>query len=152
VPSEREALGDPSRRLGYLLKHAQLRFGELVGAALAPLGIDGRQWGALLCLDDQPRSSQAELARWLGIDRTTMVALIDDLETKGLVERRPHADDRRKNTVELTVAGCDIKRRAARLVDDCERRFLATLSERQAQQLRRALELVITPEQLPDAP
>jgi DNA-binding MarR family transcriptional regulator len=141
----------PSERLGYLLKHAQLQFGELVGAALAPLGIDGRQWAALLCLEDQRRSSQAELARWLGIDRTTMVALIDDLETKGLVERRPHTDDRRKNTVELTAAGRDVRRRAARLVDDCERRFLAALTERQAQQLRRALQAVIAPGQSPNA-
>jgi DNA-binding MarR family transcriptional regulator len=144
------SIGDPSRRLGYLLKHAQLQFGELVAAALGPLGIDGRQWAALLCLDEQPRLSQAELARWLGVDRTTMVALIDDLETKGLVERRPHIDDRRKNTVELTVAGRDFRRRAARLVDDCERQFLAALSERQAQQLRRALEAVIRPGQLPN--
>jgi DNA-binding MarR family transcriptional regulator len=41
----------------------------------------------------------------MGVDRTTMVTLIDDLETKGLVERRPDSKDRRKNVVVLTDAG-----------------------------------------------
>lgn len=83
-------------RLGYLLKHANLRFGELVQGALEPLGIGPREWAALLCLNDQRARSQAEVAHQLGIDRTSMVALIDDLEERALVERRTHRDDRRK--------------------------------------------------------
>jgi hypothetical protein len=59
--------------LGYLLKHAQLRFFEL---------------GAI--------------ARAMNVDRTTMVALIDDLQLKGLVQRRQDPDDRRRNVVERT--------------------------------------------------
>ena len=69
----------------------------------------------------------------------TMVALVDDLEARGLVRRRPHRGDRRKNVVELTAAGHDIARRGARRVDDAERRFLAPLNEREAQQLKGAL-------------
>ena len=44
------------------------------------------------------------------LDRTTMVALIDELEQAGLVRRRTHPDDRRKNAVELTPAGRDTLR------------------------------------------
>lgn len=153
MPPEREAAapprkrpaGDPSPRLGYLLKHAQLRFVELVQAALAPLGIDTREWATLICLDDQRPLSQAEVAKRAGIDRTTMVALIDELQQKGLLQRRPDHDDRRKNVVQLTTAGRNIRERAARRVDDCERRFLAALSPPDAQQLKSALQALIAP-------
>src|SRR2546421_5018351 len=127
MPPEPEV--DPLPRLGYLLKHANLRYAELTGAALAPLGIDTREWVTLMYLDSQPQLSQAEAAKRLGIDRTTMVAVIDQLERKGLVARRPHPDDRRKNAVELTAAGHDVCRRAARHIDDCERRVPARPGE-----------------------
>lgn len=130
-------------RLGYLLKHVQLQYNALVSAALAPLGVEVREWAALLCLDDDQSLSQAEVAHLLGIDRTTMVALVDELQAKGFVRRRPHDDDRRKNIVELTPAGRRIKQRAARLVDDTERRYLAGLRRADAEQLKRSLETLI---------
>jgi DNA-binding MarR family transcriptional regulator len=143
MPPEPEA--DPLPRLGYLLKHAYLQYTDLTGAALAPLGIDAREWVALRYLEDEPQLSQAEAAKRLGIDRTTMVAVIDELERKGLVERRPHPDDRRKNAVQVTAAGRDVSRRATGRVDECERKFLAGLGEVQARQLKRALRAVIGP-------
>jgi DNA-binding MarR family transcriptional regulator len=144
-PSKAQGPGDTSPRLGYLLKVAQLRFSESVRAALAPLGIDTREWAALISLDDQRPLSQAEIAQRAGIDRTTMVALIDELQAKGLIERRPHRDDRRKNVVEITAKGRDLRRRAARQVDDAERRFLSALGEPAGQQLKNALNALIAP-------
>ena len=88
------------RRLGYLLKHAQHRMGELTAKALTPYGIDGRELGVLLVLASHEPASQQQAAQRLGIDRTTMVALLDTLEGKGLVARHPHADDRRRNVVD----------------------------------------------------
>ncbi len=130
-------------RLGHLLKQAYLQFTGLTSAALEPLGITAMEWAALLRFDEQAELSQAGLARLLGIDRTTMVALIDQLEEKGLVNRRPHRDDRRKNAVELTATGRDVKTRAAALVDGCERQLLAALTKSDAQQLKTALYAVI---------
>ena len=133
-----------SRRLGYLLKHAQLQMAELTAKALTPYGIDGRELGVLLVLADHEPASQQQAAQRLGIDRTTMVALLDALEGKGLVSRHPHADDRRRNVVELTDAGQDTLRRATRASDDAEREFLAPLSPRAAQQLRDSLQTIVT--------
>jgi DNA-binding MarR family transcriptional regulator len=141
--SQQRPSGDASPRLGHLLKQAYLQFTGLTSAALRPLGITALEWAALLRFDEEPLLSQAGLARLLGIDRTTMVALIDQLEEKGLVKRRPHRDDRRKNAVELTVNGRDVKKRAAQLVDGCERQFLAALTKSDAQQLKTALHAVI---------
>ncbi|HVX33438.1 MAG TPA: MarR family transcriptional regulator [Solirubrobacterales bacterium] len=140
-------------RLGYLLKRAHLGFGALVSEALDPLGIDNREWAVLISLDDRQPRSQAELATLIGIDRTTMVALLDSLQRKGLVDRRPHADDRRKNVIEITASGRDLRKRAARTVDAVERRFLAVLGEDEAARLRAALGAVIAPhEPPPDRP
>jgi len=132
-----------SRRLGYLLKHAQLRMSELTAKALTPYGIDGRELGVLLVLAGREPASQQQAAQRLGIDRTTMVALLDALESKGLVSRHPHADDRRRNVVELTEAGQDTLRRATEASDDAEREFLALLSPQAARQLRDSLQTIV---------
>lgn len=131
-------------RLGYLLKHARERLGELTSAALAPYGLAGRELAVLLVLASGEPASQQEAAQRLGVDRTTMVALIDALEDKGLVSRHPHAEDRRKNVVELTPAGRDTLSSATRASDDAERQFLAPLSESAAQQLKDALLALVT--------
>jgi DNA-binding MarR family transcriptional regulator len=141
--SQQRSSADASPRLGHLLKQAYLQFTGLTSAALEPLGITALEWAALLRFDEEPLLSQAGLAQLLGIDRTSMVALIDQLEEKGLVKRRPHRDDRRKNAVELTVNGRDLKNRAAQLVDGCERQFLAALTKSDVQQLKNALHAVI---------
>jgi DNA-binding MarR family transcriptional regulator len=131
-------------RLGYLLKHARLKLGELTAAALAPYGLDGRELAVLLVLAGCEPASQQQAARRLGIDRTTMVALLDALEDKGLVARHPHAKDRRKNVVELTAPGRDTLRDATQAGDDAERRFLTPLTEPAAQQLKDALLKLLT--------
>ena len=131
-------------RLGYLLKHARERLSELTGAALAPYGLAGRELAVLLVLASGEPASQQEAAQRLRVDRTTMVALIDALEDKGLVSRHPHAGDRRKNVVELTPAGHDTLSKATRASDDAERQFLAPLSASAARQLKDALLALVT--------
>lgn len=143
-----QAADQPLPRLGYLLKQAHLQFMELACEALAPLGISPREWAALICLDDERLLSQTEAAQLLGIDRTTMVALVDELQRKGLVVREPDPDDRRKNRVELTSRGQEILRQGASLADDAERDYLAVLSQTDAQQLKIALRAVIAPKRL----
>lgn len=129
-------------RLGYLLKHAQLRLTELSAAALAPFGISGRELAVLLVLAGQEAASQQQAAGRLGVDRTTMVAFLDTLEGKGLVARRPDPDDRRRNVVVLTADGEDTLRRATAASDEAERRFLAPLAAADAARFRAALQAV----------
>jgi DNA-binding MarR family transcriptional regulator len=131
-------------RLGYLLKHARERLSELTSAALAPYGLEGRELAVLLVLAGGEPASQQEAARRLGVDRTTMVALVDALEHKGFVSRHPHAGDRRKNVVELTPAGRGTLAKATRASDDAEREFLAPLSGPAAKQLKDALLALVT--------
>jgi DNA-binding MarR family transcriptional regulator len=132
-------------RLGYLLKHVQERLREQSAAALAPYGLDGRELAVLLVLASNEPASQQQAARRLGVDRTTMVALLDALEAKDLVTRHPHAEDRRRNVVELTATGRDTLRHATRASDAAERQFLAPLSTPAARQFREALRQLLAP-------
>jgi DNA-binding MarR family transcriptional regulator len=120
-------------RLGYLLKHAQLGLAGLTATALGPYGVSGRELAVLTVLAGDEPASQQQAAQRLGVDRTTMVALVDALEGKGLVQR--HA-----------AAGRDTLRGGGAAAAEAERRFLAPLSPRDAQQLKAALLAVIQPE------
>jgi DNA-binding MarR family transcriptional regulator len=134
-----------SRRLGYLFKHAQMRMEELHSRALAPFGIDARELGILLVIASHEPGSQQQAAQRLGIDRTSMVARIDALESKGLVARRPHAEDRRRNVVELTDAGRDTVTRATEASDRAEAALLASLGPEERDGLREALQAIVAP-------
>ncbi len=133
-------------RFGYLLKHARERLAAISGAALAPLGINGRELAVLSVLAQGEPPSQLEAAQRLAIDRSTMVTLIDALEANGLVERRPHGADRRKNVVALTKTGRKTLAAASRLVDAAESEFLAPLSTKDAARLREMLQALTSPE------
>ena len=129
-----------SRRLGFLLKHAVARVEALHALALARLGIDQRELGVMFGLFDHEPTSQQQVAGRLGVDRTTMVALLDALEAKGLVTRHPDADDRRRNVVELTDVGRETLTQATRVSDAAEAEFLAPLPAPAARALRDALQ------------
>lgn len=136
-------MSSASSRLGYLFKHAQQRMAELNAAALAPYRINGRELAVLLVLSDHEPPSQQQAADRLGVDRTTMVALLDALEAKGLVTRRPQAGDRRRNVVELTPRGVTTLREAAAASDEAERVLLAALTGEEARQLRTLLQSIV---------
>jgi DNA-binding MarR family transcriptional regulator len=127
-PGSPEPATELTGRLGFLLKHAQQRLYELTGAALAPYGISGRELSVLLVLDALGPTSQQDAARRLGVDRTTMVALIDALEAKSVVVRRPYEEDRRRNVVGFTEHGYELFTRARAASDEAERRFLDPLA------------------------
>ena len=131
-------------RLGFLLKHVWLAHAELSAAALKPLGIDGRELAVLTVLAEGDALSQHEAARRLGIDRTTMVAMLDTLAGKDLIARRQHPDDRRRNIVELSSSGRRTLRKGTRLSADVEERFLAPLGARDSQLFRDALRALIS--------
>lgn len=133
-----------SQRLGYLFKHALMRMEKLNTEALAPFGIDARELGILLVIASHEPGSQQQAAQRLGIDRTSMVARLDALEDKRLVSRHPHAEDRRRNFVELTDAGRDTVRRATEASERAEAALLASLPPEQGEQLREALQTIVS--------
>jgi MarR family transcriptional regulator, lower aerobic nicotinate degradation pathway regulator len=103
------------RFTGFLMNYVGTRSGRRFAAALEPLGMHPRQFGVLTVLDARPGMTQHELAEHSGVDSSSMVAVLDELESQGLAERRPHPDDRRKRCIHLTSKG-DAKLREMRAV------------------------------------
>lgn len=139
MPSEADLGPALSGRLTYLLKRALRELEALHDTHLAPAGIGARELAVLLLLDAREPESQQQAAARLGVDRTTMVGLLDALEGKGLVVRRPDPADRRRNVVDLTDAGRATLDRARRASDAAERELLAGLDAREAAELRTLL-------------
>ena len=139
MTTERDLGPRLSARLTYLLKRALVDLEDLHAEHLAPVGVSGRELAVLLLLDSRDPESQQQAARRLGVDRTTMVGLLDGLEAKGLVERRADAGDRRRNVVELTDAGQTALVQAVHASDEAERQLLAELDDAESVQLRTLL-------------
>ncbi|WP_188743474.1 MarR family winged helix-turn-helix transcriptional regulator [Agromyces bauzanensis] len=112
--------------------------------ALAPLGIDGRDYLTLAILGTDEPDSQQDLAELAWKAPQVIVAVVDSLEQRGLVARRRAADDRRRSVVDLTPAGRELLARADTLMDDVTDAVFSALapSERHAlhDTLRRALD------------
>ena len=98
-------LGVLPELIGYHLRKAQLAvfqdFARAVGAGELTPG----QFGALVVIDRNPGLSQTRLGQTLGIDRSTLVAVIDRLEARGLVERANAPKDRRSYALHVSNAG-----------------------------------------------
>ncbi len=138
--SEVEQLGSRvGARLGYLLKRAFHELEDLHAEHLAPFGVNARELTVLMFLDGREPESQQQAAAHLGVDRTTMVGLLDGLEAKGLVARQADPKDRRRNVVGLTDAGRRTLKKAKAASDVAERRLLGELSETEARRLRQLL-------------
>ena len=129
--------------LGYLLKHAQRALEQRTEAALADLDLTARDLGVLRVIAGGEAKSQQEASAVLGVDPTSMVALLDALEHRGIVARRPSERDRRRNIVELTGHGRDVFRQAEDRYAKAEKAFTSSLGDAGAAELRRALQTVL---------
>ena len=148
--SGRASIRDRNEVLGYLLKHAHLALEGYTDAALARFGITSRDLGALRVIAGGEAKSQQDVAGILGVDRTSMVALLDGLEHRGIVARRPAEQDRRRNVVMLTGDGWDLFRRAENQYAEAEQEFTAVLGDDGAAGLRQALRTVLAETAAPE--
>ena len=97
----------------------------LTPALFALLNVIGARDGAI----------QQELGSALGIDRSTMVSLVDQLENKGLAKRRPSATDRRAREVTITAKGRRHLEKARGLLAQVEGEVLAGLTSKEREDL-----------------
>ncbi|MBH0778874.1 winged helix-turn-helix transcriptional regulator [Nocardia sp. NEAU-351] len=109
---------------------------------LAPVGIRPRHFGMLRLLRENDGQSQQRMAETLGIHRNVMVGLVDDLEKRGLVERRRHPSDRRAHAVYLLPAAHAVLARAQAVMEDFEEDFLTVLDASERAELRGLLQRV----------
>ena len=151
--SGRDALPPSMRdRVPFLLYRAAEQSHSLAKDMLAQIELNARQVGILTLVIVREPMTQKALGDMLRIDRTTMVALIDDLERKGLVIRQRHPRDRRAFLVSPTESGRTAKVEAIRILDEQQRCFLAPLAAAERQQLGALLKRLQRPPSRPGTP
>jgi DNA-binding MarR family transcriptional regulator len=123
----------------WLLNQAALHATRIVGEAFANAGVRRYHYSVLVALAQDGPASQADLGRRLWIDRSDMVAVLNDLEGDGLVARVRDEHDRRRNLVQLTPAGKRALDRLDRRVEEAQAALLAPLSASERQELLRLL-------------
>jgi DNA-binding MarR family transcriptional regulator len=135
--------------VGFLLSklgfHTSARFAQ----ALAPLGIEPRQFGILRYVLSAEGQSQQALGAAMHIPPSGMVALIDDLESRGLVERRPNPRDRRAHALHLTARGRRLYDKALEVAVAHEEHLCEPLSAAERDQLLALLQRVAASENCP---
>ena len=88
------------------------------------------RWHSVLATAMTGEYTQTELARMVGLDKTTMVVTLDELEAAGLAERRPSPSDRRVRVIAATAAGGRKVREAEAVMDRVREDVLSGLPAR----------------------
>lgn len=129
--------------IGFLVTRGKQRLHREFSAALAPLDLEPRHFGALVALGELGVVPQTELARALGMSGASVVQIVDDLEDRGLLERRRDPADRRTHRLHLLPAARAARTRAARTARDLFEP-LAPLDAEQTDRLVVLLRVLVT--------
>jgi DNA-binding MarR family transcriptional regulator len=106
---------------------------------LESVGLTPALFGLLNVIGAREGAIQQELGSAMGIDRSTMVSLIDQLESAGLAKRRPSATDRRAREIAITPKGRRLLQRARRMISETEDEVFAGLTAEERSELVRLL-------------
>jgi DNA-binding MarR family transcriptional regulator len=106
-----------------------------IQAALAKHELATSEHGVLVALADFGALSQQQLADRLDADKSHVVRLIDRLERRGLITRKPHPTDRRRHEIELTPQGRELVDAITPITKDIEADHLKGLSAKEQRTL-----------------
>ncbi|WP_344065830.1 MarR family winged helix-turn-helix transcriptional regulator [Microbacterium pumilum] len=131
--------------LSFLLARANALALAAGNLALAGHGLRVRSYSVLALVVDEIRPSQRDLAAFLRLDPSQVVALVDDLQERGLVRREANPADRRTNVVVATTEGRELFGAAQRDTRAAERELHAHVAPAQRAALSELLELIAFP-------
>ena len=121
-------LGILPELIGYHLRRAQVHLFADFARTMAEAQMTPGQFGVVSLIGANPGLTQSALARAVGIERSTMVAVIDTLQERGMVERKPSPVDRRSYALVLTGNGENLMERLLPMVRAHERNVARNLS------------------------
>ena len=127
------------KHTGFLLARMGHVAAKQFAARIDELGLTTRMWGALNVLDAEGSLTQQALGKCTGIDPSSMVSTVDDLEAAGLVERRRHPSDRRAHAIHITEQGRETLGRGRQLARRAQEDLLAPLDADERKQLHELL-------------
>jgi len=120
------------KRLGFLMKDKTIQ-------AFEETGLTPYHHAVLALLEEEPPETQAMIADALGYDRSHLVGMLDELEERGLIERKRDPADRRRHLVSLTPEGKKASTRLRAVIKQVEEDFFAPLDAQQREQLKSLL-------------
>jgi DNA-binding MarR family transcriptional regulator len=136
----------PSRILEmptWLLSRAFAHSHRLLFEGFASADSHGYHYRLLATLLEAGPASQAVLGRLTRIDRSDVVAALNDLAERGFIERSTDPEDRRRNVVTITPAGVDHVRKLDDVVAGIQEKVLARLSAAERKQFLRLLKRML---------
>jgi len=128
--------------VGYQLRLAQLALFRDFSEAFAEFEVTPGLFGALVIIDANPGLKQNELSRAINLDRSTVVAVVDKLERRQLVDRRVLPNDRRSNALWLTDAGSELLKQLKKHVAAHEKRLVRHLNAAERETLMHLLQKI----------
>ncbi|MHA6804758.1 MarR family winged helix-turn-helix transcriptional regulator [Salinifilum ghardaiensis] len=132
--------------LGFLLSRASGVVARSASDALAPLGLRVRSYSVLaLAGEEEGGVTQRRLAALMGLDPSQVVALVDELEGRGLVTRAPDPVDRRNKLIVATEEGHRVRGEAQQRVDGAQEDHFARIPQQHLEQLRGVLQQIVFP-------
>jgi DNA-binding MarR family transcriptional regulator len=132
----------PFQAVGFTVSSIGYAVGRRFHQILAPLELEPREFALLRAVGAAEGQSQQAIGGRLQIPPSRMVAFVDALEARGLLERRLNPLDRRTRALHLTDAGRELLGRAVVLAAGLERDLCATLSAAEVEQLLELLRRV----------
>src|SRR4030095_12795678 len=136
---------EPSRNkpnAAFLLSQVGAHSAEVFAKLIGPLQLTPAHSGIIWMLGRSAGMSQRQLASTLKIHPSRLVALLDELENRGLVERQGHAADRRLYALHLTKKGQTIFEKIMRLTEEHLGLICAALSKKECEQLAGLLQRI----------
>jgi DNA-binding MarR family transcriptional regulator len=131
------------RRATWLLGQTSMHAHRLLSDAIGAANARGYHYRVLAALQEFGSASQVDVGRRANLDRSDVVATVDELVDRGLVERSADPIDRRRNIISITPAGRAHFRRLDKIVTDVQDEVLAPLSPNQREQLIRLLTRIL---------
>jgi DNA-binding MarR family transcriptional regulator len=142
-PMPEEAAELLSEDLCWLLSRATHSLLTELTAGLEEIGVSPRAHQILMAARTGPYT-QIELARTIGLDKTTMVVTLDELERAGLAERQPAPSDRRARVIAVTPAGQRKLRKADEILAGIREDVLSALPADEREVFMRALSRLVS--------
>jgi DNA-binding MarR family transcriptional regulator len=134
--------------LAFLLSQVGIYASGRFAERIAEIGLHPPEFRVLNIVDAGEGESQQAIAEAIGAPPSRMVAIVDGLEQRGLVERRPHATDRRVHVLHLTAKGRKLLARGRKVAIEHERELTRGMSEAERKRLVALLQKIVAEQQI----
>lgn len=135
--------------IGFMLSKVGNAVSERFASIVGEYGLVPRQFFVLNLISEHQGESQQAIAESVGVAKSQMVAVVDELEEKGMLERRANPDDRRQHALYVTKRGMELRDKARGAAQQHERWIRAQISSDEAKVVLAALQKLAIAEGTP---